>query len=277
MLARWRSTLVARYAIGDIQGCAREFSRLLAELGYSPSRDELFLLGDIINRGPGSLEALRHAESIEARVVLGNHDLHWLAMCFGDHRAKRKDTLAELSAAADSTKLAEWLREQPLLIDTGDFVFSHAGVPPLWSLGKARELAAEVSDVIKGPKGERQAFFRQMYGGKPNRWRDDLADMDRLRCVTNYLTRMRFITLNGQLEFASKGGIDDAPDGYLPWFSVPRDEPLNRQLAFGHWAAISGECDADGVHALDTGCVWGQELTALNLDTLERTSVQAMA
>lgn len=268
---------MARYAIGDIQGCAREFDLLLAELGYSSSKDELYLLGDLINRGPDSLIALRRAEALDARVVLGNHDLHWLAMCFGGHGAKRKDTLASLSSASDSTKLAQWLLQQPLLIDTGDFVLAHAGVPPIWTLKQACTLAAEVSDVIAGSAKKRNAYFQQMYGSQPDRWRDKLVGVDRLRCITNYLTRMRFIDSKGRLEFVSKGDVADAPEGFEPWFTAPRTHPLNRQIAFGHWAAIMGETKTAGVHALDTGCVWGQRLTAMNLDSLERVSVPALA
>ncbi|MCR9276591.1 MAG: symmetrical bis(5'-nucleosyl)-tetraphosphatase [Pseudomonadaceae bacterium] len=268
---------MARYAVGDIQGCASEFEDLLDKLRYSPSTDELYLLGDLINRGPDSLAALRRAEALDARVVLGNHDLHWLAIRFGGHKAKRRDTLADLSSAADSAKLADWLLRQPLLIDTGDFVLTHAGMPPMWTLEQACDLAGEVAAVIAGPARARASYFEQMYGSQPDRWRDDLSGMDRLRCITNYFTRMRFIDDSGRLDFESKGSAKDAPDGYRPWFEVPRAQSLQRQIAFGHWAAIMGESSSRGVHALDTGCVWGQRLTALNLDSLERVWVPSQS
>lgn len=260
------------YAVGDIQGCNERLQDLVDKAGFSPSRDRLWFVGDLINRGPSSLAALRYAEGLgdSARVVLGNHDLHLLAVALGGHKLRRKDTLQEILDAPDCDHLLHWLRQQRLCIhDAGrNLLVAHAGVPHIWDVDKAMACAREVEAVIQGP--EAQDYFRQMYGNEPACWREDLSGMDRWRAITNYFTRMRFIAEDGTLEFASKESADNAPEGYAPWFRFPRQD--NTRVVFGHWAALVGQTGSDQFIGLDTGCVWGNELTLMNLDTGETTA-----
>lgn len=264
---------MADYAVGDLQGCADAFDRLLLKLRFDAQRDRLFLLGDLVNRGPDSLGAIRRAKSLNAHFVLGNHDLHLLALAYGGHAVKRKDTLQSVLDAPDAEELLSWLRHGKLLIDTGDALLVHAGVPHIWTRNDALRFATEVEEVIQGDGY--QSYFETMYGNTPDRWSSKLRGMDRLRCITNYFTRMRFIAPDGRLDFDAKGPVDDAPSGYRPWFEIERKRALERNVCFGHWAALMGQCAVVGIEALDTGCVWGQRLTAINLATLRRVSVTA--
>ena len=261
------------YAIGDLQGCFRELEHLLETLNFDPNTDRLWLAGDLVNRGPESLEVLRFAASLGDRVrcVLGNHDLHLLAVAYAGARLKRSDTLQPILDAPDRDALLDWLRHQPLChYDAGlGYVMTHAGIPPIWTLEAALGYAREVEQVLQGP--DCTGYFEQMYGNKPAKWSDDLKGYDRLRAITNYFTRMRFCTPKGKLDFDTKEGLDQCPEGFAPWFRYPRK--VQAQIIFGHWAALEGQVDAEGVHGLDTGCIWGGSLTALNLSNGEKTQV----
>lgn len=261
------------YAIGDLQGCHAEFVALLERLSFDPRRDRLWLTGDLVNRGPGSLACLREVAALgeAARVVLGNHDLHLLAVARGDAGLKRSDTLAAILDAPDREALLDWLQAQPLLVRDGEDVMTHAGLPPHWSLARAEALADEVARALGGESSG--AFLRQMYGNRPACWRDDLEGIPRLRLIVNTLTRMRFIDAEGCLDFSAKEGLDSAPPGFAPWFQYPR--PDAPRILFGHWAALEGRTPGSRVdaQALDTGCVWGGHLTALDLASGERHRV----
>lgn len=258
------------YAIGDIQGCHDRLQAVLAKVDFSPSRDCLWVAGDLINRGPASLETLRFLEGLgdATRIVLGNHDLHLLAVVLGGHRTRKKDTLAEILDAPDLDRLVAWLRQQNLCLYDGDrdLFMAHAGLPHIWSVDLALACGREVEAVIRGP--EARAYFTGMYGNEPARWQDDLQGMDRWRAITNYFTRMRFIAADGTLELATKESAGAAPNGYQPWFQFPRDDQV--RVIFGHWAALEGRTGSERYIGLDTGCVWGGALTIMNLDSGER-------
>ncbi|MDY7115479.1 symmetrical bis(5'-nucleosyl)-tetraphosphatase [Halomonas sp. SSL-5] len=265
------------YAIGDLQGCHAEFVALLDTLSFDPRRDRLWLAGDLVNRGPASLACLREVEALgsAARTVLGNHDLHLLAVARGGAALKRKDTLDDILAAPDRERLLDWLQSRPLLVRETlggqDTLMTHAGLLPRWSPDRATTLAAEVEQVLGGAAAG--SFLERMYGNAPDQWRDDLDGIDRLRAIVNVFTRMRFIDAEGRLDFAAKEGLDSAPAGFAPWFRYPRGDAT--RLVFGHWAALQGETPGSRVNAcaLDTGCVWGGSLTALDLVGGERISV----
>lgn len=258
------------YAIGDIQGCYERLREVLDMADFSPSRDRLWVAGDIINRGPSSLQALRYVESLgdSAVVVLGNHDLHLLAVALGGHALKTKDTLTDILEAPDQGRLLDWLRQQNLCVHdaTRNLVMAHAGLPHIWTVEQAVSHSREVESVIRGP--EAQAYFAHMYGNQPERWHDGLEGMDRWRVITNYFTRMRFIAEDGTLELAVKESADSAPDGFAPWFRFPRPDTV--RVVFGHWASLEGQTHSNRFIGLDTGCVWGGKLTLMNLDTEEK-------
>jgi len=265
---------MARFAIGDIQGCFNSFKCLLARLSFNPLYDELWLAGDLVNRGPNSLECLRFIKNLgtSARVVLGNHDLHLLAIHASEKSPKRKDTLLQILEAPDCDELMHWLRQQPLMVwdADSDLVMVHAGVPAMWSMPEAFKLSQEVSAILKCE--DHVAFFDVMYGNEPDNWSNDLAGMTRLRVITNYFTRMRFIRSDGALDFSAKETLDSAPDRFIPWFQETRTDQTT--ILFGHWAALTGVTENTQFQALDTGCVWGGSLTAMNIDTGERTSCE---
>lgn len=258
------------YAIGDIQGCYDRLRSVLDKVAFSPSRDNLWVAGDLINRGPSSLETLRFLESLGSAttVVLGNHDLHLLAVALGGHQTRKKDTLHDILEAPDHDRLVDWLRQQRLCLydATRDLFMAHAGLPHIWSVDQALALGREVETVIRGP--EAREYFTHMYGNLPARWLDDLRGIDRWRAITNYFTRMRFIAEDGTLELASKESVDAAPDGYEPWFRFPRTDGV--KVIFGHWAALEGRTGSEQFIGLDTGCVWGGALTIMNLDSGEK-------
>lgn len=263
------------YAIGDIQGCYDSLQALLQKLHFNPDRDRLWVAGDIINRGPKSLASLRFIRSLgdAAVTVLGNHDLHLLAVVLGGHSVNKKDTLDDILGAPDRDELIEWLLHQHLTVYDRDrnLLMVHAGIPWLWSVDQAVALGQEMEQVLQGP--DARYFFENMYGNKPNLWRDDLAGMDRWRMITNYCTRMRFLAADGSLNLDAKEGVEKAPEGLAPWFEYPRND--DTEIVFGHWAALEGRTTRPGYHGLDTGCVYGASLTALNLDTRERISCGA--
>ncbi|UXZ54852.1 symmetrical bis(5'-nucleosyl)-tetraphosphatase [Halomonas sp. 7T] len=262
---------MSTYVIGDLHGCHAEFVSLLEQLNFNPAKDALWLVGDVINRGPGSLACLREAKALGSRCVLGNHDFHLLVVARGGGTLKKHDTLNDILTAPDREGLLDWLQSQPLAIQDSNTLMTHAGVLPTWSAQQTLSLSQEVQAALTGERsGE---FLTQLFGNQPDRFDNALEGVDRLRCIVNVLTRMRFIDDQGRLDFAAKEGLDSAPVGFYPWFQYPRGDAL--QLLFGHWAALEGRTPSSKVNAsaIDTGCVWGGSLTALNLDTGERTSV----
>ncbi|MGH1460628.1 MAG: symmetrical bis(5'-nucleosyl)-tetraphosphatase [Neptuniibacter sp.] len=270
---------MATYAIGDIQGCFDEFQQLLEVISFS-DEDHLWIAGDLVNRGPNSLETLRYIKALgnRATVILGNHDLHLLAIHYGAVQSKRSDTLHSIIEAPDRYELMDWLRKQKLMFASKELnaVLVHAGIPPCWSIKKARKRAKEVETILKGTLA--QEFFNHMYGNKPDLWSKNLEGWDRLRLITNYFTRMRFCKPDGKLDFSAKGTLESQPPGYLPWFKLPRKDPQEHsiQILFGHWAALEGQATEDNVVALDTGCVWGNKLSAFRLEDKQVFSVPAL-
>jgi bis(5'-nucleosyl)-tetraphosphatase (symmetrical) len=266
---------MARYAIGDVQGCRSELADLLAHLRFRADRDELWFVGDLVNRGPDSLGTLRLVKSLSdnAVVVLGNHDLHLLALAHGTERkAKRGDTLAPVLEAPDRQGLLDWLIARPLAhTDTAaGLLLCHAGLVPAWSARMAVELAQSVSAQLQS---DPKKLFADMYGNKPNEWQDSLEGSDRTRFIINTLTRMRFCTATGRIDLKMKGPPTDATDDYLPWFEHARRASRDVRVVFGHWSTL-GLLQRRDVLGLDTGCVWGGSLTAVDLGDPERPPIQ---
>lgn len=256
---------MATYAIGDIQGCYDEMRRLLDTIGFDPAQDRLWLVGDLVNRGPQSLEVLRYLRGLGDRAitVLGNHDLHLLVVAAGVRKPHRGDTLDALLAAPDRDELLDWLRRQRLMHVDAGYAMVHAGLLPQWNIAQALALAREVETALQGPDyGE---FLNCMYGNAPAQWHDDLSGYDRLRVIVNAMTRLRLCTPDGAMEFTHKTGLAGAPAGYLPWFDVPGRAGSDTPVLFGHWAAL-GLILRPEVLGLDSGCVWGRRLTAVRLE-----------
>jgi len=256
------------YAIGDIQGCFDELRALLDQIDFDEQCDSLWFVGDLVNRGPKSLETLRFVKSLGERAitVLGNHDLHLLATWQNKHRHfKSNDTLAPIFAADDSEELLEWLRGRPLLHHDAqlDYTMIHAGLPPQWDLAMAQQCAHEVENVLRGERFKE--FLGHMYGNKPNQWNPELHGWDRLRFIVNCFTRLRFCTPAGELEFDQKGHPDRNSGGRIPWFRAPERCWEGTRLVFGHWSTL-GLHHENNTTAIDTGCLWGGRLTALRLD-----------
>jgi bis(5'-nucleosyl)-tetraphosphatase (symmetrical) len=260
------------YLIGDLQGCCDAFERLLAEVGFSPSRDELYLLGDLVNRGNGSLPTLRRLVGLggSAHCLLGNHDLHLLATAAGARKLGKSDTLAPILDAPDRAHWLDWLRQQPLAIHAHGWLMVHAGVLPQWDVAQTMSLAAEVQAVLRGPALD--DFLHRMYGNQPTRWRDDLRGKDRLRLIVNAFTRLRFCKVDGAMDFDLKEGAGAAPPGLMPWFDVPGRRTRGMPIAFGHWSTL-GLLNRPDLLGLDTGCVWGGALTAARIDEGRREIV----
>lgn len=261
---------MAVYAVGDLQGCLQPLKCLLERVAFNPAVDRLWLVGDLVNRGPESLETLRFLYSIRQSLVcvLGNHDLHLLAAWHNIERLKKSDTLREILDAPDAAELLDWLRRQKLLHydEQRGVVLVHAGIPPQWTLGKALDLAGEVEEALRDDN-RFKLYLDGMYGNEPNKWSKDLSGVTRLRVITNYFTRMRFCTSEGKLDLKGKEGADTAPPGYKPWFAHKGRRSRHVKIIFGHWAALEGRCKEPGVIALDTGCVWGGAMTLYNVDT----------
>jgi len=259
---------MALYLIGDVQGCDSALQQLLSKISFSPSRDTLYLLGDLVNRGPDSVGVLRRlmGYGAAAQCLLGNHDLHLLAASVGARKPSRKDTLDAVLQAPDRHAMLEWLRHQRLALlqphQSYLYLMVHAGVLPSWTAMQTIALAKEVEDALRGPG--LADFLHQMYGNAPAQWHDDLTGADRLRVIVNVLTRLRFCTPAGKMEFSVSDGAAAAPSGYLPWFAVPGRQTANVRVAFGHWSTL-GWLNRPDVLALDTGCVWGGCLSALKL------------
>jgi bis(5'-nucleosyl)-tetraphosphatase (symmetrical) len=268
---------MATYAIGDIQGCYHAFMALLARLQFNAKRDTLWLVGDLINRGNGSLEVLRwcYQHQLSLKVVLGNHDLHSLAVVHGLKSAHKSDTLQASIDAHDSDDLFNWLRHQRMMIVQdgyahGSYAMVHAGLLPQWTLDEALIHAREVEMALQSDNYH--DFLANMYGNQPKQWRADFTGMDRLRIITNAFTRLRVCSADGEMEFAFKGELQDVPAGYMPWFDVPNRQSLTAHIICGHWSAL-GLSQRNNIYALDTGCLWGGQLTAMCLETKEVTQV----
>lgn len=263
---------MAIYAIGDVQGCCDELERLLELIRFDPTTDRLWFAGDLVNRGPRSLDALRLVRSLgeSAVTVLGNHDLHLLAVALSPReKVKSKDTIDDILAAPDREELLDWLRHRPMLHHDAVLgrTMVHAGLVPQWDLRTASSCARELEAALRDPASAR-ALFENMYGNEPDLWSPGLRGVERLRFITNVFTRLRYCDAEGRLNLKYKGAIADAPQGLLPWFKVPRRRWDPLQIVCGHWSAL-GFHDGDGILAIDTGCVWGGRLCAVRLDEPE--------
>lgn len=268
---------MAIYAVGDIQGCHDELRRLLDLVHFDPTQDRLWCVGDMVNRGPKSLETLRFLRSLGPSFtgVLGNHDLHFLAVACGASTQGKVKTLRALLDAPDCPELFEWVRQLPLAwrekVATQNgrttFLMVHAGIAPGWKFKQALRLAGEVEAVLRS--ADYKQFLTDMYGNRPDQWSEDLQGSKRLRVITNVLTRIRFCTPAGQMDFDVKTEAETAPPGYVPWFTLqpPRQ---HKTLLFGHWAMLDGRTSRDDIVGLDTGCVWGRAMTLLHLETGKR-------
>lgn len=268
---------MATYVVGDIQGCYSALQRLLSKLQFNPGADHLVLAGDLVNRGEDSLATLRLLHGMREHVsgVLGNHDLHLLALAHGvrEPQANEED-LAAILAAPDSTALLSWLQSFPLAhyFTVHDTLLTHAGWPPQWSLAELLQYSAEVGEVLQSSQAG--LYFSHMYGNEPNSWSPQLEGPERWRVITNYLTRMRLLKqTDNSLNLTAKASPKDAPLGYLPWFQQRSHQRGNTRILFGHWAALKGQAHTPNVEALDSGCVWGGYLTAYCLETQQRTQV----
>ena len=256
---------MAIFAIGDIQGCFKEFEALLLQIKFDENFDKLWLVGDLVNRGPDSLAVLRRVSSLGDAVitVLGNHDLHLLAVAAGFADLHPGDTLNEILNAPDRAELLDWLRKQRMIHVEDNYVLLHAGLMPAWNIQQAQEFAHEVECKLQG--NDYESFLEKMYGNTPNRWNDTLDGYDRLRVITNALTRMRICTDEGEMQFKFKGELADIPEDFMPWFDVPDRASEQSTVVFGHWSAL-GLIVRPNVIALDTGCLWGGKLTAIRLE-----------
>ena len=251
------------YAVGDVQGCAPSLKALVKKL---PKKSKMIFLGDLVNRGPDSLGALRQLKSLQetghAECILGNHDLHLLAIDAGLRKTKGLDTVEPILMAPDRADLIRWIRNRPMALSNGKVLTVHAGVLPQWDLQQTIECAQEVEKVLRGKSYKE--FLANMYGNLPNKWSNSLKGYERLRLITNALTRMRFCTPGGQMEFESKEGLEQGPKGYIPWFQAPKRKTADTLIYFGHWSTL-GLLRHDNVIGLDTGCVWGGKLTAMEI------------
>jgi bis(5'-nucleosyl)-tetraphosphatase (symmetrical) len=255
---------MATYLIGDIQGCDDALGRLLDTLDYSPSRDTIYLLGDLVNRGPQSLAVLRRLIALEgsAHALLGNHDLHLLAAAQGVRKPHRNDTLSDILDAPDRNALLDWLRARPIALHAHGWLMVHAGVLPQWDLAQTLALAGELEAVLRS--ADWGDFLIDLYGNQPDFWSNSLSGPARLRVIVNTFTRLRFCSAQGVMEFETKDDADAAPEGFMPWFDVPGRQTAQVPMAFGHWSTL-GPVQRPNLLPLDTGCVWGGCLTAARL------------
>jgi bis(5'-nucleosyl)-tetraphosphatase (symmetrical) len=256
---------MATFAIGDLQGCYSRFLDLLDLIGFDQTEDRLWLVGDIVNRGPDSLGILRFVKGLADAVtmVLGNHDLHLLMVAEGCAPLNRNDTIQDILSAPDREELLHWLRQQKLLHVDGNYVIVHAGLLPSWSIAQASELASAAEALIRGE--EFHEFCAHMYGDLPDHWADNLSGYARLRVIINAMTRMRICTPDGKMDFKFKGTVRDIPLGYLPWFEAPTRASREATIICGHWSALGLQL-RNNLIALDTGCLWGGALTAIRLE-----------
>lgn len=254
---------MSTYVIGDLQGCFEALQQMLVCIAFDPTADQIYLLGDLVNRGANSLAVLRWARENNIQAVLGNHDLHLLALAAGLTAPLPGDTLNEILTAPDRDVLLNWLRHLPLATSTAGYLLVHAGLLPQWTAKQALALAAEVELGLRGD--DYHFFLRHMYGNQPASWQNDLTGMERLRVITNAMTRLRFCTPDGEMNFKAKGDPQNPPPGCLPWFQVPNRQSAGSPIIFGHWSALGLHLESDCI-ALDTGCLWGGQLSALRLE-----------
>lgn len=256
---------MAVYAIGDIQGCYDSLRRLLDKIAFDPQKDQLWFAGDLVNRGPKSLEILRFIKSLgdSAISVLGNHDLHLLATALKHRKPKPKDSLGPILEAPDRDELLDWLRHRPLLHSDRGFHLLHAGLAPQWDMKLAQKLARQAEKVFQGD--DYKTFFQHMYGDKPDIWSESLKPWEKTRFVVNCFTRMRFCDASGRLDFKHNGPPGSQPKHLMPWFVVPERKTQDNTIIFGHWSTL-GFYHGHNCYAIDTGCLWGGQLTALKLD-----------
>lgn len=270
--------MVNDYAIGDIQGCYDALMRLLDHIQFDSTQDRLWLVGDLVNRGSQSLEVIRFLQQLQPApiITLGNHDLHLLALMVLDKPQHPKDTLDPILHAVDKEEIIQWLRQHPLLVHDAslNIVMSHAGIPPTWSLSDAKIYAATLESCLRSP--QLQLFCQHMFGNESAQPEAQLDEIAKLRAICNGLTRMRFCTQDGQLALDYKGSPQQAPQNLIPWYQYPNRIPIDPDLVFGHWAALEGKTNQVKVHAIDTGCVWGNGLTAMRLQDKQRFFVPAV-
>jgi bis(5'-nucleosyl)-tetraphosphatase (symmetrical) len=267
---------MSTYVIGDVQGCYQPLQDLLTHIGFSPNTDTLWFCGDIINRGPDSLACLRFIKNLseKAITVLGNHDLALLVIANGFLRPKTQDTLEAILKAKDKLDLINWLTNRPLLHHSPEHKVTlvHAGIYPLWTLSEAKDYAHEAEVALQN-KSTQKELFKNLFGNHPNCWSSGLPYLDRLRFIINSFTRMRVLTLDGKMNFTFKGPVSKTPKGYFPWYKLSPLATQETKIIFGHWAALNGLCDSTSAMAIDTGCVWGNQLTAVCLETNQKFSV----
>lgn len=269
------------YCIGDIHGCYDELQKLLHIINFDPQKDKLWFTGDLVNRGPKSLEVLRFVKSLpDAKTVLGNHDLHLLALAYYKSDVDEKHNLHDILTADDKQELLDWLRKRPLFYHDKklNYTLAHAGIYPLWNLTQAKTYANEVEKILAG--SDYQELLKHMYGNNPNKWSINLKKWQRSRFIINCFTRMRFCDKNGRLDLTHQGKIGTQPKEYLPWYEVPNRPTRNTKILFGHWAALGGSISAPkmpNVYALDTGCVWSGCLTAMRLEDREVFKVSCVS
>lgn len=258
---------MAHYAIGDLQGCYSALQALLTKIEYDSQQDVLWFTGDLVNRGPDSLSTLRFVSRLpRVHCVLGNHDLHLLALALAPSVYHTEHTLDPILEAPDRDELIEWLRQLPLLHHDPllNYTMTHAGIPPQWSVSEAQQHAQEVQEMLRSDQAG--VFLAHMYGNEPTHWSPTLQGWDRLRYIVNALTRMRFCDPTGALVLDIKGPLDSQTPELIPWFQLPNQRPPENRLLFGHWAALRGKTNQPNLFALDTGCVWGHQLTAMRLE-----------
>jgi len=264
---------MAVYAIGDVQGCFAPLQSLLEKIQFSPDSDTLWFTGDLVNRGPESVEVLRYVKSLgsNAITVLGNHDLHLLAVAHDKKQQNKRDTLNSVLEADDAAELIDWLASRPLIHHDKSLnvTLVHAGLIPDWNLDKARNLAGEVHEVLVGPR--RADFLERMYGNHPDHWDDGLQGWDRLRVITNILTRLRYCDINGHLSLDEKGAPGSQPDNFLPWFEYMPTKHDFGSIVFGHWSTLGQRTLINQAICIDDGCLWGGSLTAVRLDETEKS------
>ncbi|MEH6502307.1 MAG: symmetrical bis(5'-nucleosyl)-tetraphosphatase [Cycloclasticus sp.] len=262
---------MATYAIGDLQGCYDPLRRLLDTLKFDPAHDQVWFAGDLINRGPKSLQTLRFIISLgdSARSVLGNHECHFLAVAYGHKKPHKADTFEQLLAAEDAKGLVDWVRKQPFMYEDEALGYSmiHAGLPPQWSLSEARQYARELEATFQSDNID--PFLASMYGDQPNHWNTNLTGNERLRFVINCFTRLRYCDEQGRLHLKEKGAIGTQAEGSLPWFETPNRKTLNDKILFGHWSTL-GLHKKNNTICLDSGCLWGDKLSAIKLDGSEQ-------
>ena len=270
---------MACYAVGDLQGCYRELMDLLEQVGFNPKKDQLWLVGDLVSRGPASEQVLKFLFENKkcVRAVLGNHDLHLIAIYYGVKNAKASDRLNKTLKSKARHDWIDWLRTLPLFFydKDRDVAMFHAGLAPTWTLAQASRYSAEVETVLQSDNVAE--FLSNMYGNAPAGWRDNLKGEQRLRCIVNYFTRTRILNRKGDMEFAYKGDLSDIPNNFYPWFRHPDRKTKHKTLLFGHWASIGGYVHEKRLYGLDTGCVWGRMLTMLDVDKRDLYMAQSQS